>query len=74
MDELDWRLSVSGSASQHAHFSARMRERARQIGGKLDIWSRAGTGTEIELSIAGSIAYITSTVDPLFRRFRKKTG
>jgi signal transduction histidine kinase/ligand-binding sensor domain-containing protein len=34
-----------------------MRERAAEIGGKLDIWSGAGTGTEIDLSIAGSIAY-----------------
>ncbi len=34
-----------------------MRERAAGIGAKLDIWSGAGTGTEIDLSIAGSIAY-----------------
>ncbi len=34
-----------------------MRERAKQIGAKLEIWSGAGAGTEIELSIAGSIAY-----------------
>jgi signal transduction histidine kinase len=34
-----------------------MRERAKQIGGELNIWSRSGAGTEIELSIAGSIAY-----------------
>ena len=30
-----------------------MRERAAEIGAKLDIWSGAGTGTEIDLSIAG---------------------
>ena len=30
-----------------------MRERARQTGGKFDIWSGHGAGTEIELSIAG---------------------
>jgi len=34
-----------------------MRERAAEMGAKLDIWSGAGTGTEIDLSIAGSIAY-----------------
>jgi ligand-binding sensor domain-containing protein len=34
-----------------------MRERAAEIGAKLDIWSGAGAGTEIDLSIAGSIAY-----------------
>jgi signal transduction histidine kinase len=51
-----------------------MRERAQQIGGKLEIWSGAKAGTEIELSIAGSIAYHTWTGRPLFRLFRKKAG
>ena len=51
-----------------------MRERAKQIGGKLDIWSGTGAGTEIQLSIAGSIAYCTSTGRSLFRLFRKKAG
>jgi signal transduction histidine kinase len=51
-----------------------MRERAQQIGAKLEIWSGAKAGTEIELSIAGSIAYRTSTGRPLFRLFRKKAG
>jgi signal transduction histidine kinase len=34
-----------------------MRERAEEIGAKLRLWSRAGAGTEIELSIPGHIAY-----------------
>jgi nitrate/nitrite-specific signal transduction histidine kinase len=34
-----------------------MQERARRIGAKLAILSGAGTGTEIDLSVAGSIAY-----------------
>ena len=42
-----------------------MRERAKQIGGTLDIWSGTGTGTEIELSIPGSIAYRQSKGRPL---------
>jgi signal transduction histidine kinase len=37
-----------------------MRERAQEIGAQLDIWSQAGAGTELELSIPGSIAYRTS--------------
>ena len=49
-----------------------MRERARQIGGNLEIWSRPRAGTEIELSIAGWIAYRTRPVRPLFRLFRRK--
>ncbi len=36
-----------------------MRERARQIGAEYTIWSGVGTGTEIELSIPGAIAYRT---------------
>jgi signal transduction histidine kinase len=51
-----------------------MRERAKQVGGKLDLWSRAGAGTEIELSIPGSIAYGTSVAHPLFPFVRKKAG
>ena len=34
-----------------------MRERAQQIGAKLDIWSRPGAGTEIELRIPAAVAY-----------------
>ena len=47
-----------------------MRERAKRIGGTLDVWTATGAGTEIELSIPGSIAYGTSgrTVLGLFRK------
>jgi signal transduction histidine kinase len=51
-----------------------MQERAKEIGGKLVIWSDAGSGTEIELSIAGSIAYGASGGRSLLRLFRKKAG
>ena len=50
-----------------------MRERARQIGGKVEIWSGPGAGTEIAFSIPGSIAYGTSAASSLLRLFRKKT-
>jgi signal transduction histidine kinase/ligand-binding sensor domain-containing protein len=49
-----------------------MRERARQIGAELTIWSGASTGTEIELSLAGSIAYCTSPQRPRLWLFRRK--
>jgi len=51
---------------------AGMRERATQIGGKLEIWSGAGAGTEIELSIPGSIAYAAPARRSLRRLLRKK--
>jgi signal transduction histidine kinase len=49
-----------------------MRERAKQIGAELTMWSRAGMGTEIELRLAGSIAY--RTPPSRFRLFGKKAG
>src|SRR5216684_2238784 len=36
-----------------------MRERAEQIGARLEMWSEAGAGTEVELRIPGSVAYGT---------------
>jgi signal transduction histidine kinase len=49
-----------------------MRERAKQIGAEVSIWSGVKTGTEIELSIAGSIAYGTSPRRPGLRLFRRR--
>ena len=34
-----------------------IRERAKRIGGRFDIWSEAGAGTEIELTVPASRAY-----------------
>jgi signal transduction histidine kinase len=51
-----------------------MRERANQIGGKLELWSKAGAGTEIQLSIPGSGAYRASLIRSLFSLLRKKQG
>jgi len=34
-----------------------MRERAESIGGRLDVWSEQGAGTETELSLPASVAY-----------------
>jgi signal transduction histidine kinase len=51
-----------------------MRERARQIGAELTIWSGASTGTEIELSLAGSIAYGSPPQRPRLWLFRRKVS
>jgi signal transduction histidine kinase len=37
-----------------------MHERASRISGNLDVWSELETGTEVELSVPGSIAYTAS--------------
>jgi signal transduction histidine kinase len=49
-----------------------MRERAKQIGANLSIWSGTGAGTEVELNIPGSIAYEV-VLGARFRIFRKRT-
>jgi signal transduction histidine kinase len=38
-----------------------MRERAQKVGAHLDVWSRAGAGTEVELRIAGGLAYVSES-------------
>ena len=43
-----------------------MRERAKAIGGQLEVWSEHGAGTEVELTIPASVAYGSRTS----RRFR----
>jgi signal transduction histidine kinase len=48
-----------------------MRERAQRIGGRLNVWSRAGAGTEVELGIPGSVAYEPSRTRYSFWLFRK---
>ncbi|MEK6337722.1 MAG: sensor histidine kinase, partial [Acidobacteriota bacterium] len=34
-----------------------MRERAEVVGGRLEVWSRSGLGTQVDLSIPGAVAY-----------------
>jgi len=50
---------VLGASGREGHFGLHgMKERAEIAGGKLEIWSRDGAGTEIELTIPASSAYI----------------
>jgi signal transduction histidine kinase len=51
---------------------AGMRERAELIGGRLEIWSQRESGTQVELSIPGSLAYGNSPARR-FRLFAEKT-
>ena len=60
------------SQGRSGHYGlAGMRERAARIGGKLDVCSRPGGGTEIDLSIPGAIAFGVPAAGSLFRRFRR---
>jgi signal transduction histidine kinase len=53
-----------------------MYERAAKLGGTLTLWSRAATGTELEVSVPGAIAYReeVKTVLPewIIRWFRQR--
>ena len=50
-----------------------MRERAQSIGGKLDVWTGSGAGTEVQLSVPGRIAFGRSGAGSLFRRLRRNS-
>jgi len=55
-DGIDESILDAGGRETHSGLTA-MRERARKIGAHLDIGSRSGSGTEIELRIPAGIAY-----------------
>jgi signal transduction histidine kinase len=45
-------------SGREGHFGlSGIRERAEEIGGSLKVWSRAGAGTEVELSVPGNIVF-----------------
>ena len=48
-----------------------MKERAKLVGGKLEVWSELGSGTETKLMITASVAYAKSH-RALWSRFWKK--
>jgi hypothetical protein len=48
-----------------------MRERAEQIGGQVEVWSKAGMGTEVALTIPGATVYLSP---PARRRFWSFAG
>jgi len=49
-----------------------IRERSKRIGARFDIWSEAGAGTEIELTVPASRAYARRQEQRRFRLFRRK--
>jgi nitrate/nitrite-specific signal transduction histidine kinase len=48
-----------------------MRERAEQMGGQVEVWSEAGLGTEVALTIPGATVYASP---PTRRHFWSVAG
>jgi ligand-binding sensor domain-containing protein/signal transduction histidine kinase len=70
---IDPRILHQGGSAGHWGLPG-MRERAKRIGGQLEVWSRPSVGTEVELSIPGSIAYEPSRTRAGFWLFRNRDG
>jgi signal transduction histidine kinase len=52
---------VLASQGIEGHYGRRgMPERAALMGGKLAVWSEAGAGTDVELRVSASAAYVRS--------------
>jgi signal transduction histidine kinase len=64
---------LSGDGREGHYGLHGMRERAKLVGGELAIWSEVDSGTEVELSIPASRAYIKpSKPSRLFQRLSKR--
>jgi len=65
---------VLSQEGRPGHFGLKgMRERAKGIGGQLEVWSEHGAGTEVELTIPASVAY-GRHASRRFRLFKSKMG
>jgi len=64
---------VMEAGMREGHFGLPgMRERAKQIGAQLVLWSELGAGTEVELTVPARIGYAKSRARRRFGMFRKK--
>jgi signal transduction histidine kinase/ligand-binding sensor domain-containing protein len=70
---IDRNILEEGAKAGHWGLTG-IRERAKRIGGQFDIWSEAGAGTEIQLTVPASRAYAQPQAHQRFGMFRKKTG
>lgn len=53
---------------------ANMRERAEEIGAKLEVLSRPGAGTEVQLEVPGKVVFETGVAEPWWGRLRKRSS
>jgi len=69
---IDPELADQGARAGHWGLPG-MRERAKSFGGRLEVWSEHGAGTEVQLIVPASIAYGKSNARPRFWFLRRKT-
>jgi signal transduction histidine kinase len=69
---LDPKVLQEGARTGHWGLPG-IRERAKRIGARLVLWSESGAGTEVDLTVAASIAYAASHVRRRFGLFRIKS-
>ncbi len=70
---IDPKVLFSGSRAGHWGLPG-MRERAKNFGGNMEVWSEGGAGTEVELIIPALIAYGGASTSSRFRfTGRKRT-
>jgi len=74
---IDPRVLQEGSRAGHWGLPG-IRERAKQISARLDFWTEAGAGTEVQLTLPASVAYAKSRDrsgrnGPVFKLFHKRT-
>jgi len=56
-------LRIEADKGRKGHWGLRgMHERAKLVGGSLEVLSKLGSGTEIQLTIPASAAYVSSRV------------
>jgi signal transduction histidine kinase len=67
--------NVANQGARAGHWGVPgMRERAKSLGGKLEVWTEQGAGTEIKLIVPAAIAYGKSEARRRFWLRRKKIG
>jgi len=67
--------ALAGQGARAGHWGLPgMRERAKSFGGKLEVWSEQGAGTEIELTVPAGLSYGKSNVRHKYKSWflRKK--
>lgn len=69
---IDGAVLAAGGRRGH-HGLCGMRERAEIVGGRLNVWSAPGAGTEVELTIPASRAYVIDVSNAQARSFSRSS-